>query len=90
MLVRLASAADDPLVSLWLSLKTSGHTRRAYAFEASRFLEFVRKPWLLSLSPTSRPGTETLGQVSPASVNRALTTAKSILSFAHETGYLPF
>lgn len=40
----LAPAADDQLVSLWLSLKTSAHTKRAYASEASRFLEFVRKP----------------------------------------------
>src|SRR4051812_3135559 len=33
-----------------------------------------------------------LGQASltPASQNRALTAIKSLLSFAHETGYLPF
>ena len=44
----LASAhdgtADGHLVELWLSLKTSSHTRRAYAAEAARFLAFVQKP----------------------------------------------
>ena len=32
------------LVELWLSLKTSPHTRRAYAADTARFLAFVRKP----------------------------------------------
>jgi integrase/recombinase XerD len=78
------------VVSLWLSLKTSAHTRRAYASEASRFLEFVRKP-LTSVTLTDlQAWAETLGQGSPASQNRALTAVKSLLSFGHETGYLPF
>jgi integrase/recombinase XerD len=33
---------------------------------------------------------ETLGQGSPASQNRALTAVKSLLSFAHQSGCLPF
>jgi len=86
----LAPAADDQLVSLWLSLKTSAHTRRAYSSEASRFLAFVKKP-LASVTLTDlQAWMETLGQGSPASQNRALTAVKSLLSFAHETGYLPF
>ncbi len=31
---------DAKLVELWLSLKTSSHTQRAYAAEAARFLAF--------------------------------------------------
>jgi hypothetical protein len=86
----LAPADDEALVSLWLSLKISAHTRRAYSSEASRFLEFVRKP-LASVTLTDlQAWAETLGQRSPASQNRALTAVKSLLSFAHETGYLPF
>lgn len=32
------------LTALWLSMKTSGHTRRAYAADAARFLVFIQKP----------------------------------------------
>ena len=35
---------DPKLVELWLSMKTSPHTRRAYAAEVARFLAFVNKP----------------------------------------------
>ena len=37
-------AQDAKLVELWLSMKTSAHTRRAYAAEAASFLAFVQKP----------------------------------------------
>ena len=47
----LSVGADRKLVEFWLSLKTSSHTRRAYAFEASRFLDFVKTPLLPSRSP---------------------------------------
>jgi site-specific recombinase XerD len=50
----------------------------------------VKKP-LASVTLTDlQAWAETLGQGSPASQNRALTAVKSLLSFAHETGYLPF
>jgi site-specific recombinase XerD len=50
----------------------------------------VKKP-LASVTLTDlQAWAETLGQGSPASINRALTAVKSLLSFAHETGYLPF
>jgi integrase/recombinase XerD len=87
-----SDGGDRQLVALWLSLKTSRHTRRAYASEAARFLAFVQKP-LASVTLTDlQAWTETLGQGSllPASQNRALTALKSLLSFAQETGYLPF
>jgi integrase/recombinase XerD len=85
-------AQDAHLVELWLSMKTSPHTRRAYASEAASFLGFVQKP----LSRVTLTGLQAwageLGQGSlkPASQNRALTAIKSLLSFAQETGYLPF
>ena len=37
--------SNDPrLVELWLSLKVSTHTRRAYAADVERFLRFAEKP----------------------------------------------
>jgi integrase/recombinase XerD len=88
----LEPAGDTKLIELWLSLKTSTHTRRAYASDAARFQAFIQKPlarviltdlqnWISNLEQTSRK---------PATQNRAITTVKSLLSFAHETGYLPY
>jgi site-specific recombinase XerD len=83
---------DARLVDLWLSLKTSPHTRRAYAREAARFLSFVAKPLAWVTLADFQAWAEQLGQGSlqPASQNRAATALKSLLSFAQETGYLPY
>ena len=85
-------AQDAGLVDLWLSMKTSAHTRRAYAAEATRFLAFIQKPLALVTLPDLKTWMEHLGQGSlkPASQNRALTALKSLLSFAQDTGYAPF
>jgi integrase/recombinase XerD len=83
---------DAKLVELWLSIKTSPHTRRAYAAEIARFLAFVQKPLSRVTLIDLQAWGEHLGQGSlkPASQNRAMTALKSLLSFAQETGYLPF
>jgi integrase/recombinase XerD len=85
-------AADGKLVELWLSMKTSRHTRRAYAAEAAGFLEFVHKPlaWVTLMDLQAWSGHLGQGSLKPASQNRALTAIKSLLSFAQETGYLPY
>jgi integrase/recombinase XerD len=80
---------DIQLIDLWLSTKTSAHTRRAYASEAARFLLAVGKPLasvtLGDIQVWIRNG---MPQLSPASRNRAITAVKSLFRFAHETGYL--
>ena len=83
---------DTALVELWLSTKTSAHTRRAYAAEAARFLTFAGKPlsWITLSDLQAFAGQLGQGSLKPASQNRALTAVKSLLSFAQETGYLPF
>lgn len=92
----LASAhdgtADGHLIELWLSLKISSNTRRAYAAEASRFLAFIRKPLAAVTLTDLETWASELGQGSlkAASQNRALTALKSLFSFAQETGYLPY
>jgi integrase/recombinase XerD len=85
-------AADQKLVELWLSLKTSSHTRRAYAAEAAHFLALIHQPLSSVTLMDLQAWTVRLGQgtLKPASQNRALTAVKSLLSFAHETGYVPF
>jgi integrase/recombinase XerD len=92
----LGSAADgsqDPkLIELWLSTKTSRHTRRAYAADATRFVRFVNKPLAWVTLSDFQDFAAHLGQGSgkPATQNRALTAVKSLLSFAQQAGYLPF
>lgn len=85
-------AQDAQLVALWLSMKTSSHTRRAYAAEVARFLASVNKPLSWVTLTDLQTWAEHLGQGSlkPASRNRAVTALKSLLSFAQEVGYLPF
>lgn len=83
---------DAPLVELWLSLKVSFHTRRAYAADVERFLAFVQKPlgWVTLADVQGYSAALEQGSLKPASQNRALTAVKSLLSFGQETGYLPF
>ena len=83
---------DANLVELWLSMKGSSHTRRAYAGEVARFRAFVNKPLFRLTLTDLQAWAEHLGQgdLKPASRNRAVTALKSLLSFAQETGYLPF
>ena len=85
-------AQDDRLVQLWLSLKSSPATRRAYAAEIGRFRTFVRKPIAQITLADFQAYAAHLGQGSlkPASQNRALTAIKSLFSFGQETGYLPY
>jgi integrase/recombinase XerD len=83
---------DTQLVELWLSMKTSLHTLRAYAAEAARFLTFVGKPlsWVTLADLQGYAGHLGQAKLKAASQNRALTAVKSLLSFGQETGYLPF
>jgi site-specific recombinase XerD len=83
---------DAQLVELWLSMKTSPHTRRAYAAEVARFLAFANKPlsWVTLTDLQAWAEHLAEGNLKPASQNRAVTALKSLLSFAQETGYVPF
>jgi len=83
---------DAKLVELWLAMKTSSHTRRAYAAEVARFLAFVQKPLSGVTLADLQAWAERLaqGNFKPASQNRAVTALKSLLAFAQETGYVPF
>lgn len=83
---------DANLVQLWLSTKTSPHTRRAYAADVAGLIAFLAKPLARTTLADLQRWIGHLGQGSrkPATCNRALTAVKSLLSLAHETGYLAF
>ena len=83
---------DARLVELWLSLKVSSHTRRAYAADVERFVRFAGKPlgWVTLSDVQAFATSLEQGSLKPATQNRALTAVKSLLSFGQETGYLAF
>jgi len=88
-IIRHIVPSERELVELWLSLKTSPHTWRAYAFEVARFLCDLGKPLAAATLADVQGWVEDLDG-KPATVNRAVTAIKSLISFGHETGYLPF
>ncbi len=83
---------DAAFIELWLSLKVSTHTRRAYAADVERFRMFVEKPLgrVTLADVQAYAALLEQGSLKPASQNRILTAIKSLLSFGQETGYLPF
>jgi integrase/recombinase XerD len=85
-------AQDARLVELWLSMKASPHTRRAYAADIARFLAWAGKPlaWVTLADLQAWAGELGQGSLGAAGRNRALTAVKSLLAFAQQTGYLPY
>ena len=84
-----AATTDPDFLRLWLATTNSPNTRRAYELEIRRISAAVPKPLrLVSLgdlieyreSLTTKANTQ----------NRTMTAIKSLLSFGHKTGYLPF
>lgn len=86
-----APGSEVPLIELWLSLKASPHTRRAYAADITRFLAFSGKPLIEATLADLAAFARHLAEqgLAVASQNRCLTALKSLLAFGHQTGYLP-
>jgi len=86
------SPQEAEVIHVWLSTKISSATRRAYAAEIARFLTCVRRPIASVTLADMQLYAETLARsgLKTASQNRALTSVKSLLSFAQETGYLAY
>lgn len=82
--------SDDQLIELWLHGR-SRHTQRAYRADAAQFQAFTGRPLrqvrLLELQSFA----DALeAAMTPASRNRTLSAVKSLFSFGHGLGYLPF
>lgn len=83
---------EAEVIRVWLATKISSATRRAYAREVVRFGACVHKPIASVTLADLQAYSAALARsgLKVASQNRALTTVKSLLSFAQETGYLPY
>jgi len=85
------NADHDALLTSWLHGR-SPHSTRAYQANIARFLAQARKP-LTAVTLVDLQGyADSLADagLAPASQARMLAAVKSLLTFAHTTGYLPY
>jgi integrase/recombinase XerD len=80
--------SDSQLLEIWLHGR-SRHTQRAYRADVEHFLAWVRKPFLQVTLADLQGFADSLGELAPASRYRTLSAIKSLLAFAHRTGYCP-
>lgn len=82
---------ENALLTSWLHGR-SPHSTRAYQANSARFLAHVAKPLAAVTLADLQGYADSLAaaDLSPASQARMLAAVKSLLSFAHTTGYLPF
>ena len=87
------SSADALVIREWLRSKRSRHTQRAYSRDIAGFLAFVGYPPLCAITLTNiQDYAESLRSLhlEPSTQARKLATVKSLLTFAHKTGAIPF
>ncbi len=82
---------DGRLVKLWLHGKSEA-TKEAYRSDLSKFLDFTAGQPLRSatLADVQEFADFLAGILAPASQARILAAIKSLFSFGHQVGYLPF
>jgi integrase/recombinase XerD len=80
---------DATLIELWLHGRPQT-TYETYAIYSERFLAYVKKPLQQITLRDLQRFSDTLECYAPASKATMLACVKSLLSFAHRLGYLPF
>lgn len=83
------ASTDSELVRLWLHGRPR-NTQRAYLREVERFLGFAQKTLNLVTLSDVQEFSDSLSTMKPSSVSRALASVKSLMSFAHQVGYVQF
>ena len=91
LVVPQQAESDHHLIDLWLHGR-SRHTQRAYRRDAGRFLEAVEKPLhRITLGEIQEYAVQLAGSgLEPSSVYRSMSAVKSLFTFGHRLGYLPF
>ena len=80
---------DQQMIALWLH-GHSEHTQRAYAADVQRLLTFVGKPLAAITLADLQAFADSLSALSANSRKRALSSVKSLFTFAQKLGYLRF
>ena len=83
--------SDQHLIELWLHGR-SKHTQRAYRSDSKRLLDAINKPLHhITLGDLQQLANELLAEgLESTTVYRTLSAVKSLFSFGHRLGYLPF
>jgi site-specific recombinase XerD len=81
---------DQQLVEMWIARSSSPNTKRNYRLQAGRFLAAVAKPLQGVTLWDVQAYMESMGALAPSSRALAVSAIKSLLTFGHEIGYLPF
>lgn len=77
------------MIRLWLHDR-SIHTQRAYRHDIAQFLKYVRRPLSEVTLRALQDFADSLDALADTSRGRRLAAIKSLLTFAHKIGYLPF
>lgn len=80
---------DDQLIQLWLDGR-SPHTQRAYLADVTRFRAGAGKPFAAVTLADLQDFAHGLSGLAASSQYRILSAVKSLFSFGHRLGYLPF
>ena len=82
---------DQELIKIWLHGK-SQHTQRYYKADTDRFFKFVKKQLRQIILSDLQSYSDSLNNkdLTDGSKRRILSSVKSLISFAHKLGYLPF
>ena len=83
------AASDDHLIDLWVHNRPA-ETVRTYRADLSRFRAWAGKPLAQATLADLADFWDSLAKLSFASRNRILSSVRSLLSFGHRIGYLPF
>src|SRR5215469_10629395 len=83
---------DSTIVREWLRSKRSPHTQRAYARDIAIFYSRVGQPLHLVTLTDLQDYADwlTSEHIEISTCSRMLATVKSLLTFAKDTGYIPF
>lgn len=86
------ATSDSDLIDLWLGGFRSPHTVSAYAGDVRRFRAFTRSKPLRSIAVRDIQdfAATQSSDLTGASLGRRLSAVKSLISFGHRIGYLPF
>jgi integrase/recombinase XerD len=87
--IPVQASNDGEVVKLWLHGRPT-NTQRAYQREVERFQAFVQKPLQTVTLSDVQDFSDSIVAMRPSSVARALASIKSLMSFAHEIGYLQY
>lgn len=82
--------SDEQLIAVWLSTKTSAHTRRAYGADAARFVAFLEGRPLAAVTVADLQGFVDALDGAASSRGRVVGSVKALLSFGLRVGYLRF